>query len=71
MEELEGLSLVELRIMAKNMGIKSVTSYRKKELYDLIVAQKKKESQKRRARNRKRKRYRSSKEQKTISPVSV
>ena len=46
MEELEGLSLVELRIMAKNMGIKSVTSYRKKELYDLIVAQKKKESQK-------------------------
>ena len=32
MEELEGLSLVDLRLIAKKMGVKSVTAYRKQEL---------------------------------------
>ncbi len=36
MEELEGLSLVDLRLIAKKMGVKSVTAYRKQELLDLL-----------------------------------
>lgn len=46
MENLEGLSLVDLRLVAKKMGIKSVTSYRKQELLDLLKEeQKKRETQ--------------------------
>lgn len=36
MEELEGLSLVDLRLMAKKMGVKGVTGYRKQELLELL-----------------------------------
>lgn len=36
MENLEGLSLVELRLYAKKIGVKSVTSYRKQQLLDLL-----------------------------------
>lgn len=35
-EDFEGLSLVELRLAAKRLGIKSVTSYRKKELLEVV-----------------------------------
>ncbi len=45
MEVLEGLSLVDLRLVAKKMGVKSVTSYRKQELLDLLK-EKQKEEQK-------------------------
>lgn len=36
MEQLEGLSLVDLRLVAKKMGVKGVTGYRKQELLDLL-----------------------------------
>lgn len=42
MEKLEGLSLVDLRLVAKKMGIKGVTSYRKQELLDLLNEEQKK-----------------------------
>lgn len=35
-EDYEGLSLVELRLAAKKLGIKSVTSYRKQELLNVV-----------------------------------
>lgn len=44
MEDLEGLSLVDLRLVAKKMGVKSVTSYRKQELLDLLKEKQKEES---------------------------
>lgn len=44
MEELEGLSLVDLRLVAKKMGVKSVTSYRKQELLDLLKEKQKEEN---------------------------
>lgn len=42
MEKLEEMSLVELRLYAKKLGVKSVTSYRKQELLDLLKEEQKK-----------------------------
>ena len=44
MEDLEGLSLVDLRLIAKKMGVKGVTSYRKQELLDLLKEKQKEEN---------------------------
>jgi len=44
MEDLEGLSLVDLRLVAKKMGVKGVTSYRKQELLDLLKEKQKEEN---------------------------
>ncbi|MCD7825146.1 MAG: transcription termination factor Rho [Clostridiaceae bacterium] len=45
MEELEGLSLTELRQVAKEMGIKGITALRKQELYDFLVKAQQKSAQ--------------------------
>lgn len=42
MEELEGLSLVDLRLVAKKWGVKGVTAYRKQELLDFLKEEQKK-----------------------------
>ncbi|MDD7403517.1 MAG: transcription termination factor Rho [Butyribacter sp.] len=44
MENLESLSLVDLRLLAKKMGIKGVTGYRKQELLDLLKEETKKQA---------------------------
>ena len=36
MEDLESLSLVDLRLVAKKWGIKGVTAYRKQELLEFL-----------------------------------
>lgn len=53
MDELEEMSLVELRLYAKKIGIKSVTSYRKQELIEVIreTDQKKQEPAKNEGKN--------------------
>ena len=43
MEELESLSLVDLRLVAKKWGIKGVTAYRKQELLEILREQQKKQ----------------------------
>ena len=42
MEELEGLSLVDLRLVAKKWGLKGVTAYRKQELLEFLKAEQEK-----------------------------
>ena len=46
MENLEKLSLVDLRLMAKKMEMKGVTGYRKQELVDLLTGELKKREEK-------------------------
>ena len=42
MEDLEGLSLVDLRLVAKKWGLKGVTAYRKQELLEFLKEEQKK-----------------------------
>ena len=43
MEDLESLSLVDLRLVAKKWGIKGVTAYRKQELLEFLKEEQKKQ----------------------------
>lgn len=45
MEDLEGLSLVDLRLVAKKWGIKGVTGYRKQELLEFLRKEQKKQEE--------------------------
>lgn len=45
MEDLESLSLVDLRLVAKKWGIKGVTAYRKQELLEFLKEEQKKQGE--------------------------
>ena len=51
MEEFEKLSLVELRLAAKKMGVKSVTTYKKLELLEILKNMKKEDKSKEKTAN--------------------
>ena len=44
MSDLEKMSLVELRVAGRKMGVKNVTTYKKRELLELLLEVEKKQS---------------------------